>query len=322
MKRFFISITIVTSLFFSLKTSFAGETASRTLTSDKVSFGIGVKTGYLYGDTRYHITFPLYEEGFTTGESELKFPLNSFLGGLNASIGKRGVWSVDLSILKNLTEDTGKTKDSDWLTYSPTFETVKWSYAEADTDMDALLIDISGKYYIFKGGHTSLGLIGGYRYQNLSFDISNASMESPVGWFPREDLPGKVSTYEITYSLPYGGLAFDLKASEQFSLNLKTLYGKAYAKDEDDHILRTKRSTSDADGKFYLLRADGNITVRKNLSIIVALEYLKIDVDGVQTQTWYGTTAGEPPAGTTIGNIDYWAKTEQTYIYAGIRYIF
>ena len=35
-----------------------------------------------------------------TGESELEFPLDSYIGGVSASLGEEGVWSIDLSFAK------------------------------------------------------------------------------------------------------------------------------------------------------------------------------------------------------------------------------
>jgi len=321
MKKILVLMTFFSVLFCSLNTALATEAVPQERTADKVSFNLGGHLGYLSGDTRYHFTFPGVIEGLRVGESELEFPLDSMVGGINASIGKRGLWSIDLSLSKNLTEDTGKMKDSDWLTYSPTAQKVKFSYAEADTEMDALLLDISGRYYFIKGKDISLALVGGYRYQDLSFDISDGWMESPVGWFPRENLPGKILTYDITYKIPYGGFAIDILPSGRFLLNIQGLYGKAYAEDEDDHLLRSKRANAESDGDFYSLKAGGNLFLSNRLSIQISLEYLKIDTSGSQTQTWYATTE-EAPAGTTITDIDYWAKSEEFYFLTGIRYSF
>lgn len=66
------------------------------------------------------------------------------------------------------------------------------SYSESDTDMDALLLDINGRLTI-----STLG----YRYQNLSFELSNLKQSSPV--FGDAVVSGKVATYVITYKIPY-----------------------------------------------------------------------------------------------------------------------
>lgn len=319
MKKALVSVVIVT--FLSLIYSGTG------LAEEPVSFSLGANIGYLSGNTLYHITIPINEvvSGLlvTYGESELEFPLDSAIGGVAASLGKKGIWSLDLSVSKNLTKDTGKTKDSDWLTVVDirTGETERGLiiYSESDTDMDAFQLDISGKYYFLKRERTSLGIIAGYRYQNFSFDISD--LEQIDAWGGYNFVPGKVATYEITYNIPYGGVAFDLRPSNRFSLNFSGAIGWASAEDEDNHILRSKRSTSKSDGPFYLLKAQGNLSLSHRLFLQMALEYLRIDTDGTQDQIRYANTS-EGPAGTIGTDIDYSAESDQLYLWAGIRFIF
>lgn len=321
------------------------EPARQEITTGKVSFSLGADVGYLSGYSLYHITFDapylIKSDGTYSGyytidgklgkeASELEFPLDSYVGKVNASLGEKNVWSIDLSLAKNLTGNTGKMKDSDWepVYVWSTGEKIqeKTIYSESDTDMDALFFDLIGRYYFLSevtdsGVIGSLGVIGGYRYQNLSFDISNVNQWSPIGIYSPVYVSGKVATYEITYNIPYAGVVLDWNSSGKFSLNLLGAYGKAYSKDEDDHILRSKKSTAKADGPFYSLKAQGAISLSQKLSLLLALEYLKIEVKGKQKQVWYATTS-EATAGTTLTDIDYSARSEQTYIWTGIRYIF
>lgn len=322
MKRVLVSAVIASVLSFFISTVFAEVRTPEAQTEEPVSFSLGVDAGNLSGYTLYNIKFPLLKP-FIEGESELEFPLDSWIGSLNASLGKKGLWSIDLSLSKNLTGDTGKMKDSDWMTVGYGY---KWYtgntrekviYSESDTEMDAFMLDLSGRYYFLKREHVSLGPIGGYRYQNLSFDISNLVQTSILPGYTGS-VSGKVGTYEITYSIPYGGIALDLRPSNRFSINLSAAYGWAFAEDEDDHILRSKRSTAESDGPFYSIKALGTLSLTQRLFLILALEYLKMDTDGKQTQTFYATTS-EAVAGTTLSNINYSAKSEQTYIWAGIK---
>lgn len=346
MKKSLVAVVIVICL--SLIHPFmaaAIEPARQEITDEGLFFSIGADVGYLEGYTLYHIAFDapyLIKTGGTysgyytingklgRGASELEFPLDSYVGKVNASLGKKSVWSIDLSLAKNLTKETGKMKDSDWepVYIWSTGERVqeKTIYSESDTEMNALFFDLIGKYYFFSeagssGVAGSIGVVGGYKYQNLSFDISNVNQWSPIGIYSPVYVRGKALTYEITYHIPYAGLAVDWSSPDKFSLNLLGAYGKAYSKDEDDHILRSKRSTAKADGPFYSLKAEGSVSLSRKLALILALEYLKIDVKGKQKQVWYATTS-EATAGTTITDIDYSARSEQTSIRTGIRYIF
>jgi len=326
MKSTLVSVVIVTflSLIYS-GTGLAQEPAREGLADGKVSFNLGADIGNLSGYTLYNIKIPGKFPGdypFTEAESELEFPLDSWIGGLNASVGKKGLWSIDLSLAKNLTGDTGKTKDSDWLTvgYGYKWKTgntrEKFIYSESDTKMDAFLLDLNGRY-----GSKGAFLIGGYRYQNFSFDLSNGNQSSPIGLLPPSYVSGKVATYEITYKIPYGGIGFDIRPSSKFSINLLGVYGWANAEDKDDHILRSKRSTAEADGSFYSIKAQGDLSLSKNLSLLAAIEYLKIDANGTQDQVRYAAT-DEGPAGTIATGIDYKAESEQLYFWAGVKYVF
>jgi outer membrane protease len=328
MKRALISAVIV--IFLSpiyAATGSAQGPVSMGIEEEKVSFDLGADVGSLSGYTRYNIKFPINETSngllVLEGESELEFPIDSYIGGLTASLGKRGHWSLGLSIFKNMTEDTGKTTDIDLLTVQDqkTGEIERgWIiYSESDTDMDAFLMDLTGKFYIIKRAKTSLGLVAGYRYQSFSFEVSNVAQEDAWGGYIF--VPGKAATYDITYSVPCGGIAFDIRPSGRFSMNLSAAYGWAFAEDEDDHILRSKRSTSKADGPFYSLKAEGRLSLSSRLYLLTAFEYLKIDTDGTQNQTWYATTS-EAPAGTTYSGIDYRAVSEQLYLWVGMRYTF
>ncbi|MEK6691927.1 MAG: omptin family outer membrane protease [Nitrospirota bacterium] len=327
MKKAIVLITIITVLSFFSDTGFAQVPAPKAQAEEQVSFRLGVDFGSLTGSTLYNIKFPINEtsNGITLleGESELEFPLDSAIGGITASLGKKGHWSIDLSLSKNITEDTGKTTDIDILTAredaTGRIERGWIIYSESDTDMDAFLFDLTGKFYIIKRTRISLGLAAGYRYQSFSFDISNVSQED--AWDHYVYVPGKAATYDITYSIPYAGLALDLRPSSRFSMNFSFAYGWAFAEDEDDHILRSKKSTAKSDGPYYSIKADGNVSLSRRLSILLGLEYLRIETEGTQDQIRYANTS-EGPAGTIGTGIDYNAISDQLYIWLGMRYTF
>jgi outer membrane protease len=97
----------------------------------------------------------------------------------------------------------------------------------------------------------------GYRYQDFSYEIFGVK-----GWqldqhFERWDFDEfkgvNVLDYDVSYRLPYLGLAGELKGYPTFTLAGTLAYSpKTMAKDRDDHILRNKLSRSNCEGTSFL----------------------------------------------------------------------
>lgn len=278
-------------------------------------FSLEPQVVMLAGYTRYQI----YWGGRKL--SELEFPMDSALVGIGASIGKKGSWEVGAHIGTNFTEDTGKMKDSDWLDNDPSTKSV---YSESDISMNAFFMDLSGKFVFFSRRATALAANVGYKYQKLDFDVSNTNQwcltaagctELGSGYSP-----GKTLTYEMTWQIPYAGLSIDAYMGPRFSLVFLGAAGWAYGRDEDDHVLRGKRSSAASDGPYYALRGEGRFTLTQQLFLDVGAEYLKIDAKGKQNQVCYAAMPGCPQL-TGYTGIDYKAKSEQTTVRVGLKYV-
>lgn len=288
-----------------------------------IYFSLGAEAGMLSGSNLYHITVPVNEMSggvlIESVESELEFPLNSAVGGLNMSLGKKEKWSVDASFRINLTRNTGKTLDSDWFTANGVRDL--FVYSESDTDMKhAYLLDARASYFIVSEGNIRIGPVAGYKYQDFAFDVENLfQTDLSTGYVMA--IPGTVATYDVTYGMPYAGIALDLRPDDfdSFALKLTGIFGWAFTEDKDDHILRSKMSVSEADGPFYEIDAVGDFTLSERLAFYLSLEYLKLKAQGTQTQTFYATTT-EAVAGTTFSGIDYYAESTQLSALAGLRW--
>lgn len=277
--------------------------------------------GYLQGHTRYRIHFPVYEGESSRLLSELEFPMDSAIAGIGVSLGRKDIWNLGFSITTNVTEDTGKMKDSDWFDENPATKSL---YSESDTKMDILLIDVGGTFNVLQRDKTSLDVMIGYRYQNMDFENRNLNQvcltEVGCAVGGSGSVSGKVLAYKMTYQIPYGGLAVVLRPSTRVAVRLAGALGRAYGKDEDDHILRGKKSSAEADGPFYLLKGEGQFAISNKMFLDAGLEYLKIDAEGKQNQVCYTATPGCPFGEGTAG-IDYKAQSEQTTVKVGLRYV-
>jgi len=286
---------------------------------DELSFKLGAEGGYLSGSTTYRITIPTQQGLF---ESELVWPLDSWLAGLRATVEQEGRWSLDVVLRTNLTEDTGAMEDSDWQ------DGEKYVYSESDTTQDrfsALIFDGSGRYHFLQREDWSLGGVAGFLYQTFDLTASDLNQFSPVGFTEfNAVVDGPVVTYRVTSAIPYGGLCFLHQASEAFTIGADALLGYAFVDDEDNHLLRFKFSTAETEGPAVMLRLRGSYVFGDTYglggawSIDGALEYLRADTTGSQDQIFY---AGQD-AGLGFTGIADDIDTSQVTVTAGVSYRF
>lgn len=188
------------------KTAFLGE---------DLSLSVALKTGYVQGDTTYRIDF-------LSGASELKFPLQHSLLGLEISLGHTG-WESDnefrgklvFNISSNLSSEEGKMKDSDWIHNDVAFftqlgkpgyqHTGKDIYSESDARLKAKIVDISYVLDLSNKPEMTISALVGYRTQRFEYEISDTVQ---VGYGPYApcftgSIPGKTLEYRVRYEFIY-----------------------------------------------------------------------------------------------------------------------
>lgn len=274
---------------------------------------LGVETGRLRGSTLYHITVPT---GQGTVESELEWSLDNWLAGVTASVGNGGRWRADLSVLTNLSGGAGAMEDSDWL------DGILFVFSESEVETDifsALVLDVSGRYRFVRSTQWTLDGVAGLLHQSFDLTASNLRQYSPVGIEEfNAVVAGPVVTYAISYTVPYLGAALTLAPSSKLSLALEAMGGYARGEDEDDHLLRFKRSLAETDGFALMGRMSGEYSFSPRFSLTAALEALLVETSGDQSQIFYGG----PAAGTGFTGIPVELDTRQVLAVLGARYRF
>ena len=274
---------------------------------------LGVETGRLLGSTLYHITVPT-EQGVL--ESELDWSLDSWLAGITASLEGEGRWRADLSILTNLSGGSGLMEDSDWL------DGILFVFSESEVETDtfsAIVLDVSGRYRFVHSPRWTLAGVAGLLYQSFDLTASNLSQYSPVGIEEfNAVVAGPVITYAVSYTVPYLGAALTLAPSPKLSVSLEALGGYARGEDEDDHLLRFKRSRAETEGFALMGGMSGEYAFSPRFSLTAALEALLIETSGDQSQIFYGG----PAAGTGFADIPVELDTRQVLVALGARYRF
>lgn len=255
-------------------------------------FDVAAGLGQLGGQTTYQIGGTISTPS-GTGKvhfpiSELEFPFDVYMGTLKASVGFAEKLKLSASVKKNITDDAGKMKDSDWGAWW--LDGNGWAeqgtldiYSESDADLDALILDVNLRYRLHRGFFVGLG----YIHQNFDYEISNLHEWYPSSTYyfgvdlPHYRLGGQVLTYEVTYNIPYIEIAFMGKATDTFTVEMSLGYSPIVnVEDEDHHLLRSKVNKGDCDGSAILFSLQGRYDFFKNWFLTLGLEYVKIETDG------------------------------------------
>ena len=292
--------------------------AETRLTSNggRVYLDLGIQSGYLKGDTTYHIDFP-------GGASELEFPLETYLVGPELVWGYRNPQKQDQFVFKikwltNIDNGSGKMKDSDWLEGDghPGLDI----YSESDVELQANILDVNVTYNLWPTKAWAIGPIVGYRYEKFEFNVKDTEQ---VGYGPYAPgytvaVSGKTLDYVVTYHIPYLGVSSSIRLLKGFSAEINAGYSPiTFAEDRDDHILRYKLSKGDTDGYSYFANANAVWNFLSHWFLIVGAEYLKIHTTGEQHQSFY---AG-PDAGLEF-DVDDKITSKQTFLSATVIYRF
>lgn len=276
-----------------------------------------------FGHTDYEISITEFVPEAGTDyslESELEFPLDTFMAGVDVSISGEFLantpWSLNLDLRKNLNDPSNSMDDTDRIGIPAQNIWVTISSTESEAELSALILDVNWTLGFIRHADFTLGGMLGYRYHDFSFEIFGVK-----GWQLDEnwarvyfdELQGvNVLDYDVTYHMPYIGLAGELNAPPKLALSGRIAYSpETRAEDRDDHILRNKLATSDCDGTSVMASIKGILFLSEpgqGLLWHVALggEIVKIDTDGHQDQTWYGDDpiSEEDDTGLRIGGID------------------
>lgn len=267
---------------------------------------IGIKTSYLSGYTLYHIS---YYEGASGIESELEFPLRTYLLGIEGAIlykEKSGYNRLKLTweVLTNIDSGSGKLKDSDWLTDDIDIALYgiahpgKDIYSESDIELDAFVFNINMLYNFYNASNFTLGPLIGYRHQDFRFIASNVNQigygpysRDYTGFFPDEALH-----YKVRYDFIYGGIGSEFSISSvQGGIILGT--GYVHAEDRDNHILRAKLSEGETSGYGLFMDIHGGYSLINTLFLKIKAGYLKFHTTGTQHQYFYRATPECPTGG-------------------------
>lgn len=280
-------------------------------------FSAGADAGHLSGFTSYKIGGVEYDPtyGYYSWGSKLEWPIDSIVAGPYLSINSDNQLLIDVNLRTNLTDETRKMKDSD---YSNGY---RFIYSKSDTGMEMYDLNLRGRVNLKKDQRNMVGIIGGYRYQDFSFKASNLEQTSIIPEY-NVSTSGLVGKYDVKNTIPYIGMAITSILGPKTLLELSAQVGFVTIKDEDDHVLRYKKSTGHAEGESIGISGMLTHDLGSASYIRLGVEYTTIEADGKQTQKWYATEyysdGSYTPAGYTISDIDLKIESEQTLVSLGV----
>lgn len=260
-------------------------------------------------------------------KSYLEFPLNVITGGIKFIFLTNNMWDYKLGISTNISSPSGVMEDYDWYRDIGSPD-ILFSYTESKPEIS---------YYEFKGesirelikkDNLNLDLTLAYRYQYIQEKIDNFEGWQ-YQWNETIGTDGAFELYTISesntsaleYKIQYHRTSFGINSTWEytplvFSIGIQPEF--IFIKDEDNHILRNKKSKSSGFGagmtgrlgfRYYL-----NKSYNKHISYVSfeqKFSYLYAPIES--TQVWYGDdpATAEDDTGTVVSNIEHTIRSNQ-----------
>lgn len=273
------------------------------------------------GDMTYTIQGP--EDG--GWKSELAWPIRRILyGGGVVSTTVANRYHLNIGGWTSLTDEAGSMKDSDWFDSLSALLLALYGddtaiYGEFDSTLDALLFDGNLRVDVVQRSAMTLGLVAGYAYTQFEWTAGNGYQRSPISRFNVGSVTGTGIIYEQRLKTPYLGLAASFAPSGSLALNVHAAYSPLVeCRDEDDHVLRYKKSTGTTDGSYLGVGGDIHWRFAPGWDVAGLMQYTKYDLEGSQDQVFYGGTN----MGTRFSDIDLTITGTQLALGMLVRYSF
>jgi outer membrane protease len=292
--------------------------------ANTANYSLSIGPELMSGDTTYRIGYPavdaagvVYHGYFPV--SELVWPLDFWLARIDGSITVNDQWRINATIKKDVSTPGDDMEDSDWLTATNPARLDVYSESEISS-FDAFIFDADLEWSFLRRNGLTIYAGVGYLYQDFEYEAKPLYQYSPSGLPGFNYLgDGRVGiTYDITYSIPYLKVGTNLQLSPKLSLEGSVAYSPIVeVEDTDHHLLREyggKISSGDMDGDAFMLDISGTYSFTPSLYLELGLQYVKIEVDGDQTQV-YGW-------GIPLGTYDEESESNQTSVFASLGYMF
>ena len=221
--------------------------------------------------------------------SELKWPL----GVAMLSLGWRSCFweriEIFQDIMLSISDPSGKMEDSDWGdSQNPNDKNI---YSESDTKLKASSLDTGVRIWLMnfrmgRQGTIDIGLGAGLLLQNMEWKTTVTEQ-----WYMGEQSTfNYAGSYTAKLMMPYLDLAGKMHLKSFRLLTEIGLTPWVEVKDDDHHILRYKKSTTEATGYGLKGRVEGRYYLTENLFVNAEVKAIYYKADGMDKSYFY---AGE-----------------------------
>jgi len=232
---------------------------------------------------------------FDGGKSSLKWPIDVKTAGASLLLSGDNIMEVEIGLIAEPWRDNAAPmKDYDYIDESlypgkSAHEGVD-IYSESTLDSKALILSIRSRVFPFRTRYLSAGVSAGYEYQEFDYRAYDTRQ---VGFGPWSDqstvVSGPVSFYTVDYDIFSLGLVARSAIDDVVTITLDaSILPIVMTDDEDEHLRRSRVSTSSCDGYGFMSSLSTDFRVSEKWSISTLCGLSRIHTDGHTTQYWYG----------------------------------
>ena len=270
--------------------------------------------GYWAGDATYSIGGKAWSPDEGTVDlpkkiSELTFPLDVPYGSIGGRLTD-GRLEFHGTAMVNLGDPSSQVTDSDWGVFHDDTLDV---YSLSDAKLTAVMMDGGARYWLRKiapdaGNGWSVGVGPALHVAMMDWTASHVDQ-----WYPsRPELgheyeAGRAATYTVAVVMPYLDVCADARLGK-LSGKIGLGAGPVGVADEDDHLLRQKRSTGEMAGVGIKASAEIRYEFSKAWFATANVDVFSIEANGTQTQKGYG--------GELTG---YYAEIDEEYSFTSVN---
>lgn len=253
-----------------------------------VTGGATLKAFSMTGENSYTTTF-------ASGQSKLKWPIDVKTAGITLTLSADDLLELELGLASDpWGKSSGHMKDYDYIDESRypgrTAHSGVDIFSQSGLDSRALICSVRSRVLPLRYRYVSVGVSAGYEYQEFDYRAYDTRQVGFGPWIDQtSSASGPVSTYAAEYDIFSVGLVARSSIENVLILTLDaSILPAVRVTDEDDHLRRSRLSTSSCSGSGYQTALSTLFKVSKRCFISTECALSRIHTYGDHEQYWYG----------------------------------